>query len=315
MQFSAVQTAVDSLVFGFQKIFTALKLMWLPLAILLAILVGAVAMMGRGIVIEDSYAVVAGISAIYGIMILGIIALIPAVVMLTRIAAGEPAPSGIAYFKFGAREWRYIAANIIMGILASLIAVVAFMLFLAVFAGSGLLAILAEAWRNPEVWDDAILVVFEGGEFAAMTIGFGILAGLLGVLFFIWFIMRSITFVPMAAIENRLDFGAAFAETKGNFWKLFFGSILLNIMQAIVSYAFMLVIMIPMMFMGASVFAGNMDGEMMELVDFSDFPSSMIIGSVIAGLAYLALILFSVASSLAFPAKAHAALSESGKNA
>jgi hypothetical protein len=309
MQFSAVQTAVDSLVFGFQKILTAFKLMWLPLAILLAILVGAVAMMGRGIVIEDSYAVVAGISAIYGIMLLGMIALVPAVVMLTRIAAGEPAPSGIAYFKFGAREWRYIAANIIMGILASLIIVIAIIPFIVVFAGSALMAVPAEVWSDPEALEYTIEEIFENGDFNATTILLAVLAGLLGALFSIWFIVRSITFVPMAAIENRLDFGAAFSETKGNFWKLFFGSLLLNIMQMIVYYAFMLIVMVPMMFMGISFFAG-MDSDMMDQIDFSDFSSSMVIGGVVLGLAYLALVIFYTASSLAFPAKAHVALSQ-----
>ena len=142
----------------------------------------------------------------YGLSLLGLVAFVPAYVVMTRAAAGGyEAPRGLfAGLRFGGREGRVIGAAILW-----------FLLFLAIYFGITLVSSLLIGGVT-----GALMGTGGGDGFVlAAVVGFAMFLAIFGVV--IYFSVRSLLFIPMAATENRIALGDAWAATKGNFWRLF----------------------------------------------------------------------------------------------
>ena len=142
----------------------------------------------------------------YALSLLGLLAFVPAYVVLTRAAAGgyEPPRGLFAGLRFGGREGRVIGA-----------AVLWFLLFMAIYFGITIVSTLLIGGISA-----ALIGTGDGGGFVLIGIlGFLMFLAIFG--FVIFFSVRSLLFIPMAATENRIALGDAWAATKGNFWRLF----------------------------------------------------------------------------------------------
>ena len=312
-----VQTVTDSVGFGFKRMGLTLKLFWLPILIIAALFVALFAGSAELIISlenesdpspEQMTQLFGVMGQFYGALILGSLVFLPGWVMLNRVAAGEQAPGGIAYFAVGAREWRTLGAIILYMIISSLVFFFAFVPGILVIFGSILSGLSLDVISDSDALAVAMDRMFENGDVSEGAILIGVLLFLVAILFAIWFSIRSSIFVPATAIDNRIDFFKVFGETKGNFWKIFFGFILLGLIQTAIQYGLMFVAMIPMMA------GGVMMGSMMQ----GDFDPNALSGGEIAGMVLLCAImlililvyiLFSVASSVAYPAKIHVRLS------
>ena len=209
----------------------------------------------------------------YLLSVLGTLALVPAYVVITRHAAGayEPPRGLFAGFRFGGREARVIGAAILW-----------FLLLMGVYFGISLaggavtLGLMAVAMTG-----DAT-----GGAFVvAMVVSFLVTLATLG--FVVFFLVRSMLFIPMAATENRIALADAWRATRGNFWRLFAIGLLLYLIVFAVYIAFAA--------LAGSLFA-VMGGEV----------GAILIGAL--GLLAIPAYLFVYLLFLAFPGRAAGAL-------
>jgi hypothetical protein len=158
--------------------------------------------------------------------------LAPLYVVMFRYAIDDvPLPRQIAHFTFGQRELRYAGA----AILFSIISIVA----LIVFAPAGF-SLMKMANNMPlEVWSltETDPMAFEQEmekyvtEQSVATWGLPFFISILvGIIAYIWLMMRLTAFMPLVAVENRLGLMRAFRMTKGNFWRILMAVLLLTIM-------------------------------------------------------------------------------------
>ncbi|GGD07249.1 hypothetical protein [Aquisalinus flavus] len=156
--------------------------------------------------------------AIVGWFLLSYIVLTPFMVMLKQMAAGTAAaPAGIGYFRFGAREWRFIGSHIVLFLLSLavyiLLALIVGGLFAAVMIGGSAIDLWGNVFADQSA--SGAGVTPSGGQIALI-----ILFYLIGVVLFIWFWLRASLFTTAAAIENSVAPMSAFGLTGGNVWRL-----------------------------------------------------------------------------------------------
>ncbi|NHK26975.1 hypothetical protein FF098_003510 [Parvularcula flava] len=159
--------------------------------------------------------------------VISMILFAPGTVRLSRIIAGdiEP-PGGFWHFSFGAREWRYAIASV-------LVAAVSWIFFLALPGG---LSEFVFGNFMPDIY--ALLGIPEGMEvwiFLALLIGM------------VWLSVKLIPYLPMVAIENRLDIGRGLGLSFGNFWNIFGALILFGIILIGLYIALMIIVAIVIM--------------------------------------------------------------------
>ncbi|MBB4659995.1 hypothetical protein [Parvularcula dongshanensis] len=178
--------------FGTRAIPTLMRLGWLPLALM----VGGFALVGWGLADTPMMAAKIGFGGI--LTLAGTLLFVPIYVILIREAAGGyKAPPGLFVLSFGGREARVLGAAFILGFV-----------FLVVVVG----------------FQVAKLAI---GAVASFVVGDGVLGLILSVVITLawfvgiaWFYCATITFVPMAATENRIALTEAFAATKDNVWRI-----------------------------------------------------------------------------------------------
>lgn len=130
--------------------------------------------------------------------LLSLIVFMPVSVLLYRMAAKQiEAPDGFFYFQWGSRETKLLLATILFFLIVFAAALGAFAPFMLLMAG-GMMAGLS-------------------GGIANLLMGLGMVA--FGFLL-IWFLVRTVLILPVAAIEDRVALAAAFNMTKGHFWRL-----------------------------------------------------------------------------------------------
>ncbi|MEM6747708.1 MAG: hypothetical protein AAF608_09835 [Pseudomonadota bacterium] len=234
--------AIDAIAFGFRFAITglptALRLGWLPFLIVTAASIqmtsnfihagidpmetvrsGFGAMMDGGAEFEwewqadGDYEDLSATTSVWGLLaLLGYVFFIPAVVALYRQAANVETRGGFLPV-FGGPEWRFLASFLVMPLAIALVALVLGLVTAAgVFAGEA-------------TGIDAITVV----------------AGLVFVVAFLWFLIRFSLFQPHVAITNTLSVPAAVALTAGRIWKLLGTYILVGLILVLVAVAWSIV--------------------------------------------------------------------------
>ena len=200
----------------------------------------------------------------YLLSLAGALLFVPAYVIVTRKAAGgyEPPRGLFAGFRFGKRELRVIGAAILWYLLF-LVIYLAFALVIAMLVG-GMVAMSGE-----------------GGFVAVGALSVVLMIAL--VLGLIFFAVRTMLFVPIAATENRVALGDAWRATKGNFWRLF--------AVVLVLYAVLTGIYLVFAIAGAAIF--GIGGE-----------TALVPGLSVLGLLALPAYLFAYLLFLAFPGRA-----------
>ena len=118
----------------------------------------------------------------------------------------------------------------------------------------------------------------------------------------VWLSLRLLPAPSIAAVENRIDFGAAWAMTKGNFWRMIGAGILfIFIYQAVVSVFFLVALIPGAMIFGLIFAAGAALGDIIAMLGL------FVMALVGAGL-LIAIVAFGMAAEIAFPARIYAHL-------
>ncbi|MGV6802466.1 MAG: hypothetical protein ACWA5L_11145 [bacterium] len=282
-------TALKSITFAITRLGTTFKVLWLGVAIFIAILAAAgyvffrdifeVIIAGDESYFEDPDNIAQFISTYIGFIAIALIAslaLIPGKIKITQIAAGvSDVPNGIGYFKFGGEEIRYVGGYIVYMIISiSAIAVLSIPL-IGIGASTG--------------WE------FDGGGSSAFISIYALLA----IIAYIWFMIRLVAFLPLVAIENRLAPMRAFRMTGGNFWRIIGAGLLFILLLIVASIVISIAMQILMMiFMGVGMV--TTDGG----TDFTNPGAIVTIGSAV--LLYLIIeiitLLFQAGAGAAFGA-------------
>ena len=211
--------------FGIEGVGPLLRLGWLPL---LVVTVGSFLLLDAGATFSsmsglagdgtirlgwggraDFEEVTKPIQAVIGALVVlgGLVGFVPVYVGLLREAATQTRDSG--RWRFDGRAWRMIGASLLLGFVMIVGVVVLMLPFLAVSS-------LAE------------------GEMGGLgTLGF-VVAGVLAFACFVFVYVRLVLFVPLAATENRVSFGEAWAATRDQFWTIFAGLIVVGLGTAII---------------------------------------------------------------------------------
>ncbi len=304
--------AWDSVLFGFRNIFTTIRLGWLGF-LLFAVVLAAGCFVFLGGFIEaievleavddgdfdpEHWGAIHDIMGAYGglilMCILASLVFVPFAVVMTRMAGGtQEAPSGIAYFKFGGNEIRYVLASILSTILHLIVMFLAFLPMIIVFA-LGIAGVAAtEAFMDPEIFADA----FEDGMAGLAGVS-AILLFIVGIVLIVWFSIRMIAFLPSVANDERIDLGAAVKMTKSNVWHIIGGGILFFLMLWAAELAFTLLMFVGAAIVGVTI--GAMGGEIEIL--------AIVLGGL-GGLGAILLVLFYIAfvigAEIAFPAQVY----------
>ena len=218
--------------FARRNMLLLLRLAWLPVLLSLGGTALILASMGSGALeaatlgtntYDDPNLGLMGLG--YLLSLLGALAFVPAYVVVTRRAAGgyEP-PSGLfAGFRFGGREWRVIGAALLW-----------FLLFMAVYFGLTIIIALLTGGIMA-----ATMAGGEPGGAAFAVVGIVSVVAMFATLgFVVFFLVRTMLFIPMAAIENRIALADAWRATKGNFWRLLAVGLLLYLIAFALYIAF-----------------------------------------------------------------------------
>ncbi len=315
MKTPVLRPPVEAVLFGFERIGMVIRIAWLPIVLSIGLYVASFcALVGgevignvdwsaadpslatdpsialKSIVAHESFAQFYLLNSLV-LPLLASLILSCVYVATTRastLADYEP-PSLPFYFALGPRELRYFVVRILYAILIIVTAVIFFGLIAGVVAAVIAVTGSIDAGANP-------LVIAPG---AAVAIWLFIV--------WVWIVMRFLPVLPIAAVENRIAFGAAWKMTKGNFWRLVVsGLFFLALMQGIVT-TLMLVIFVPaVLILGlvgafAYSFAGAASVAVFALLAVVAIPAFIAIGS------------FALAAEAAFPARIYAYLSDCGE--
>jgi len=150
---------------------------------------------------------------------------------LTGDHPGDPAfAPGPAGFNWGGLEWRVMGANILVGIIIGVLAVIAIIVWaIAVGATAGVAGGADAQALEQGTQSDRIAALFRlllgPAGLAAVIVGVPALAGL------VWLSAKLALVTPLAADTRAFDFGKAWALTRGGVTALILGSILIFLLE------------------------------------------------------------------------------------
>ncbi|MEM8771534.1 MAG: hypothetical protein AAGD92_07790 [Pseudomonadota bacterium] len=308
MKTPVLRPAIESVLFGFERIGMVIRVAWLPLVVAIGLyvvsfglLVGFADVQGWKIEtdgFDELFATVVGSAGLVTFFVLQstILPLIVSLVLscvyvaVTRastVADYEP-PSMPFYFALGARELRYFAARLLYGIIISIAG--------AIFLGLGFVAVAAGIAGAEAL----------NGYAKALTIAPAAALALAAFFLWLWVSLRFIPVLPIAAVENRIDFGAAWNMTKGNFWRLAVsGLFFLTLLEGMV-WALLFLFFLP-----ALIVLALIGGLLFSVAGPAGF---LIIGLIVVVLlpAVIAIAAFTLAAEAAYPARLYAYLTDCG---
>lgn len=316
-----VHTVTETVKFAFTKLPMTIRLGWLGVVLFFVILVGGLTVTfgaTGGMELIESLDSMDGdfdprfIGTILGFYaglffwgMLGVLALVPFIVVMHQIAAGtiEP-PKGIAFFRFGGREVKFIVANIILFVLSGIVFTVTMLpgylaLIIGLFSN-----VPAEAWQalgsDPDMFEQAFEENFDGSQ-SALSGLIVALVFIVGFVLYLWFSLRAVLFTTVAAVENEFAPFSAFGLTGGNFWRILAAFCLF----VIVIFA-LEILVITVFFIG-----GGIIGAMMVPL-FMQGGAAAVVGGLIAGavilILYILMIAFFVALEIGFKGKMYQSL-------
>lgn len=307
MKLPVLRPPLEAVLFGFERIGMVIRIAWLPIAIVVLLYGGAIALLaGFGFNAVDisssdpeealeamaaSGGFVGGYIALMGIMplvsMLVLSCVYVAVVRASTFTDFEP-PSLPFYFALGPRELRYFAAQFLYGLL------IAFSMMVMIGLVAVVIALTAVATEAIDGQGKALIAA----PGAALAIWIFII--------WLWVVLRFLPVLPIAAVENRISFGDAWNLTKGNFWRLFVsGALFLSVLQGVVFLLFVLFYIPAAIVIGLLAIAG------FGLVGPVSFALFALLAIVFIP-ATIALASFSLAAEAAFPARVYAYLTGCG---
>ncbi|NHK26976.1 hypothetical protein FF098_003515 [Parvularcula flava] len=300
-----VNTVTETVKFAFSNLPMTIRLGWLGVVLMFVIFLGGMAVTfgasGGMEFIESLENMENGdfdprfIGTILGFYaglffwgLLGVLAMVPFIVVMHQIAAGaiEP-PRGIAFFRFGGREIKFIVANVILFVLSSVVFMVTLLpgylaLIIGVFSN-----VPVEAWQaigsDPDMFEQAIENNVDG-EQSAMS---GLIVGLVflvGIILYVWFSLRAILFTTAAAVENEFAPFSAFGLTGGNVWRIL----------AAVLFFFVVILALEMLVVTVMFIGGGIVGAMMIPL-FMQGGAAAVAGGVVVGVVIIALYVLMIA--------------------
>ncbi|MEO1015456.1 MAG: hypothetical protein AAFX08_09755 [Pseudomonadota bacterium] len=315
MKLPMLRPVLEAVTFGFDRIGMMIRIAWLPILLVIALQIGAGAMICDSFGVFDNAEVIdldalgepnidldeidiqvdpgsVG-GAFLWLLVVGlgtVLLFAPVLVAATRAATRddyEP-PSGPAYFAMGPRQVRYAIVQIVYGLLVLLLAVLFGGAAFTVGAGAVAVAVDMESQLSP------------------LLASSGITAGIAIAIIGIWIGLRFLPVLAIAAVEDRIAFGDAWTMTKGNFWRLVLSALFfLQILQG-ATYVLFIVFVVPVLVIAALI-AGAISG----LIGPAAF--------VLVGLAALVLLpaviavaAFSLGAQAAYPGRVYAYLSGCG---
>lgn len=274
-----IDTVTETVKFTFTNIPTIIRLGWVSFILCLVIFAG----LGGAVHATTDWQIFAGLSegeidtisleigtavlkvygAIFAWSIISMLLLVPYMVVIRQVAAGtiEP-PGGIGYFRFGGRELRFVAANIILALMSGI-------LFAILLIPVGVVALTV--FGNDGTSDPV------GPQIALM-----ILVYLVALIPFVWFMVRACLFTTAAAIEDTAAPFGSFSLTRGNVWRLI-GAFLLFLVL-------IMVVEIGLQFVLTPIFMVGFTMVMPAMTDGGEVPMTTII--IIAAVAAICLLLY-----------------------
>jgi len=300
-----VNTVTEAVKFAFTRLPMTIRLGWLGVVLMFVIFLGGMAVtfgatggmefieslenMDNGDFDPRFIGTILGFYAgLFFWGLLGVLAMVPFIVVMHQIAAGtiEP-PRGVAFFRFGGREVKFIVANIIMFILSTIVITVTLLpgylaLVIGLFSN-----VPAEAWQalgsDPDMFERAFEENFDGGQ-SAMSGLIVFLVFLVGIILYVWFSLRAILFTTAAAVESDFAPFSAFGLTGGNVWRIL----------AAVLLFFVVIIALEMLVFTVFFIGGGIVGAMMIPL-FMQGGTAAVIGGVILGIVVIALYVLMIA--------------------
>ena len=308
MKTPVLRPAVETIVFAFENIVSIVRIGWLPFFLAMLLYVASFVLflgpqlVGLGTGYEASGIIIDNLPGSAGFLIFCItqLTLLPYAAMLllacvyvaiNRAAVEEDYsfPSGVLFFRLGPRELRFFLAQLLYGLFIGVCVsvVIAILLALAALAGT------------------AVDAVDEGAQIFIITpvVMLAIWVFLIGL----WLILRFLPVTAIAAVENRIAFGDAWAMTKGNFWRIIGAGVFFFFLYQAVVLAAVLMSTIPALFvMGVFFSAGAAFGDFVAIAGF-------ILMGIVGVLVLVAFIAFAASAEISFPARIYAHLSGRAK--
>lgn len=308
MKTPIMRPPLEAILFGFERIGMVIRIAWLPIVLVILLYAGSfVLLAGAGLSTADISAsgpeeaiealvenggFVAGyfaFSIIMPFIAMLLLACVYVAVMRAATYSDFEPPSLPFYFALGSRELRYFATQILYGII---IGVSAFVTAGLVFGAIGLTAVATEALD---------------GQAKALIAAPGAALAIWIVLVWLWIVLRLLPVLPIAAVENRISFGDAWAMTKGNFWRLLIsGALFVSVLQGVV------IMLLIIFFIPAAVIIGLLAVVGFGVVGPAAFALFVLLALFLIP-AIIALASFSLAAEAAFPARIYAYLSGCGE--
>jgi len=312
-----IKSLTETLTFTFSNIPAILRLGWVGFVLSLLLLAGLGYAIYDGVnwdnfaAMEDDagnpMAFIGDIFKIYGAIfgwfLLSFLVLAPFMVAIKQMAAGTaPAPAGIGYFRFGAREWKFVGANVILFIIAMVLYTAMAFIIGIIFAGTLLGVSFIDAWGNLFT-DHRAIAESANPDPSGVGVAIIFLCYIIGVILFIWFCLRASLFTTAAALENRVAPFGAFRLTGGNAWRLLATFVLYSLFLMAVEMVLQFVVIFVMVG-GSLSFAGEVDNDSIPWGLFA------FIGSVV-GVILLVYTMFRVALDSTLTAKMYQSLTRS----
>ena len=192
--------------------------------------------------------------------------IIPASIILGAVlqcavfrAVLRPEQNCLGYFRLGSDEWRMMGLMFVLMVLWIIIE------FVAAF-GIGIVA--------------GIMTTVVKGAVGTLI---SVIVGLLVFCGVIYLLVRSTTIAPHVYMTGKFDIGGGFALTKGKFWTLFLGFVVLGILYGLVIFLVEIIILALV----AAVMAATGGGDALTAMAHGVAPA----GSAMAGMAVSGLII------------------------
>lgn len=315
MTLPMLRPALEAVTFGFERIAMMVRLAWLPIALVIGLHVAVGVWLSTTFGVADlaatahmdteagpdlDFSVVdvsgadvgLGLLAVFGLALGSIALFSPVLVAATRAASRsdyEP-PSGPAYFVFGPRQVRYVVVQLGYGML--LVTLLAVFGGMAALVGVGCVAAATEM----------------SGPLAPLLGATGVGAAVAITLTGVWIGLRFLPVLAIAAVESRIAFGAAWAMTKGNFWRLLLsGLFFVQILQGSIAVVFIafVVPVVAMTALLATAISGFVGPAVAILVA---------IAALVVLPAIIAVAAFTLGAQAAYPGRVYAYLSGCGED-